>query len=411
MKSALLITLMSMACLAVCAVSEPIINIHTDFDTYQAGDTIEVGLSADNQESAMSVDVYVGVLLPNGDIYSVQYDGWSHAIEPWIPDIFVPAWFTLDPTVLWTLDIPSSLPPIGEPGDYNFAAVLTYPGTFYWACGLGLAPFSVISSGPTVEVDMIAIPAGSFEMGSPTSEEERDPDEGPIRTVKISAFEMSDTEITEGQWEAVMGWNDCYNKFGDDYPVENVTWFDCVSFCNKLSRANGYSSCYTISNEAFDGDHMISAEVACDFGANGYRLPTEAEWEYACRAGTGTRYFTGDAESDLSIAGWYHGNSAPSMGEPRQKRLVGQKLANDFGLHDTHGNVWEWCWDRYASDYYSTQPDPDTDPLGPSTGTHRLLRGGCWNTLAIYCRAAFRNWDEPNTLYSSLGLRVVRVPN
>ncbi len=384
--------------LLVCttATAEPTITIYTDADTYQSGDTIEVSLSAQSDDQAMSVAVYVGIILPDGDIWSTQYDGWSHSIEPWIPDIFVPAWFEMEPTTFWTFDLPCGAPPIEEAGDYSFAAVLTYSGTSDWMSELSLAPFSY-EAGPSADIPMVCIPAGSFLMGSPVGEAGRFSDEGPQRTVNISAFEMSETEVTEKQWEDVVGCNDCSSKCGDSYPVENVTWFDCVSFCNELSEIHGYTKCYAITNIGYSGNHIISADVTCNFEANGFRLPTEAEWEYACRGGTTTRFYTGDSDSDLARAGWY---------DCSQKHEVAQKQGNGLGLYDTHGNVWEWCWDWYDEGYYGTQPDPDSDPAGPGSGATRVLRGGGWGSSALYCRSACRSWDEPSYLITYYGLRV-----
>jgi len=230
-------------------------------------------------------------------------------------------------------------------------------------------------SGDTIaSIPMISIPAGSFLMGSPSDEPWRDLDEWPQRTVNISAFMMSRTEITEKQWNEVMGCKDPY--FTGDQRVEKVTWFDCVSFCNKLSRDEGYTPCYTIRNIGYDGNHITSADVSCNFNANGYRLPTEAEWEYACRAGT--------------------------------KAPVGEKEPNAWGIYGMHGNVWEWCWDWYSSDYYGTRPDPDTNPTGPTTGGGRVIRGGGWGQGQQGCRSARRSGMAP-ALGLGTGFRVVRA--
>ena len=381
----------------------PTVTIEADAGAFEAGDTIEVSLSAANDDEALSVDVYIGLILPDGDIWSAQYNGWSHSIEPWIPNIYVPASFAMATAVFWTFDLPIGAPPIGAAGDYAFAALLTYPDTFTYVSMASLAPFSYnTGGGPSTHITMVSIPAGSFTMGSPSDESEHDSGEGPQRTVNISAFEMSETEVTEKQFEDVMGWNDCYYERGDNYPVERVTWFDCVSFCNKLSEADGYTKCYTMTNMGHDGDHITSAEVSCDFDANGYRLPTEAEWEYACRAGTTTRFYTGDSDSDLGPAGWYYGNSG------LQKRDVGEKQVNGFGLYDMHGNVWEWCWDWYSSGYYGSRPDPDSDPTGASSGSERVLRGGGWFSLAQNCRSANRYGGLPAYRISEYGFRVAR---
>ena len=250
---------------------------------------------------------------------------------------------------------------------------------------------------------MVSIEAGSFLMGSPDDESGRDSDEGPQRTVSISAFQMSETEITQRQWEDVMGWNES-GFAGENLPVEGVTWYDCLSFCNKLSEAEGLTPCYTMWNEYCSEDHIISAEVTCDFGAGGYRLPTEAEWEYACRALTTTRYYVGDLDSDLDPAAWYSSNSSSTT------HVVGAKEANAWGLYDMHGNVWEWCWDTYVSDYYSTRPDPDADPHGPDDDSlQRAVRGGSWKSSARLCRSADRYSVGANQLRANdLGFRVVR---
>jgi len=248
---------------------------------------------------------------------------------------------------------------------------------------------------------MVSIPAGSFVMGSSTAESGSTADERPQRTVHISAFQMSQTEVTQKQFEDVMGWN--HSDFsGENHPVEVVTWFDCVSFCNKLSQADGYAQCYTMTNVGYDGDHITSADVSCNFQANGYRLPTEAEWEYACRAGTTTRFYTGDSDSDLGRAGWYHDNSGLTT------HPVGEKAPNAWGLYDMHGNVWEWCWDWYASGYYGTRPDPDSDPMGPSEGTMKVLRGGCSRLTPRNCRSASRGRDYPSYRADYHGFRVCR---
>lgn len=201
--------------------------------------------------------------------------------------------------------------------------------------------------------------------------------------VRISkAFLIGTTEVTQGQWYSVMRTSVSQQRNladrswslpgeGDDYPMYYVNWDEAVEFCRKLSLKEGRE----------------------------YRLPTEAEWEYACRAGTTTAYHTGDTEQALSEAGWYLGNS-DSRTQP-----VGRKRANAWGLYDMHGNVWEWC-----SDWHGSYPNGEvTDPTGPATGSHRVIRGGSWYYTPMLCRSARRGRDSSDYRNSSGGFRVVCV--
>jgi len=214
------------------------------------------------------------------------------------------------------------------------------------------------------------IPAGSFMMGSPSSERERDSDERQHKVKLTKGFYMQTTEVTQGQWKAVMGNNP--SKFnGDDRPVEKVSWNDVQAFMRKLNNKEGTEK---------------------------YRLLTEAEWEYACRAGSTTRFCFGDSDGQLGKYAWYSGNSS-SKTHP-----VGQKKPNAWGLYDMHGNVWEWCQDWYG-DYPSGHV---TDPKGPSSGSYRVGRGGGWGGDAGYCRSARRGRYTPGGGGSNLGFRLAR---
>jgi len=413
MRGTLYLILALVAAFAVMARAEPTISIYADRAMCQPGDSIEVSLSAENDNEAMSVDVYVGLILPDGDIWSAQYAGWSRSIDAWLQDIFVPAWFEMAPTPFWRFYLPSEGPPIESRGYYCLAAVLTYPGSSGWVSNASLAPFAYGLGKPSPDIPMISIPAGSFVMGS-LEEDDLRYSASPQRTVNISAFEMSETEVTQRQWNEIMDWDASWFK-GDDRPVELVSWFDCVSFCNALSQAHGYKKCYKMTNIEYWRCHIISADVTCDWEADGYRLPTEAEWEYACRAGTTTRYYWGDTsdESTMKQHCWYMMNAyMPDWTDPHASECgtqpVGEKIPNAFGLYDMSGNVWEWCWDWYDPGYYATRPDPDSDPTGPIRGGIRVVRGGSWASEAQGCRCAVRGASGPGEWDFLVGFRVAR---
>ncbi len=229
-----------------------------------------------------------------------------------------------------------------------------------------------------VEMKLVLIPAGKFLMGSPLNEEGRDADEGPQKTVTITRpFYMGVHEVTQAQYSAIMGANPSQFKEWT-HPVEQVSWNDAADFCKKLSETTGQA----------------------------VRLPTEAEWEYACRAGTRTPFHTGDTISTDQAN--YDGNETYGGGRKgvyRQKTVpVGSFAPNAWGLYDMHGNVWEWCSDWYAGEYTNAV---ETDPQGPKTGESRVLRGGSWLYNPRYCRSATRNWDAPGTRNFIIGFRVV----
>ena len=220
-------------------------------------------------------------------------------------------------------------------------------------------------------MDLVTIPAGSFVMGSPESDPDHYEDEQPQRTVNISAFAIGKTEVTQAQWRAVLGTDLSYFT-GDNRPVEQVMWYDCQAFCTALSQLSGLA----------------------------IRLPTEAEWEYACRAGSTTRYAFGDESADLGAYAWYMDNSSD------QTHDVAGKLPNAWGLYDVHGNIWEWCSDWYSETYYGERPDPDTDPRGPASGDYRVVRGGSWSGSAKSCRSAPRLGRWSGVRYHRVGFRI-----
>jgi formylglycine-generating enzyme required for sulfatase activity len=244
---------------------------------------------------------------------------------------------------------------------------------------LGVSLEKTVDLGSGVKMEFTLIPAGEFMIGSPRSEKDRDRDEGPRHRIKISkGFYMSLSEVTQAQWKVVMSTNPSHFK-GDSLPVEQVSWNDAVEFCKKLSQQEGKT----------------------------YRLPTEAEWEYACRAGTTTPFNTGETINTNQSN--YHGNYIYGIGRKginRQKTsVVGTFTPNAFGLYDMHGNVWEWCSDWYGQDYYSKSPE--VDPEGPGSGSLRVLRGGSWDLAPRYCRSAERAWFKPVFQSYSHGFRVV----
>ena len=240
-----------------------------------------------------------------------------------------------------------------------------------------------------INIEMMQIPAGEFEMGSPPEELERIEREGPVHSVKVDSFFMGKYPITQAQWRMVASFPkidleldpDPANFKGDDRPVETVNWHEAVEFCQRLSKITGRN----------------------------YRLPSEAEWEYACRAGTKTPFHFGETiTTDLAN---YDGNYVYGEGPKGEYRNettpVGQfKVANNFGLCDLHGNVWEWCAEPWHSNYESAPVDGSVWEEGGDDST-RVLRGGSWANDPWDCRSAYRLYDPPDDRSSHIGFRVV----
>jgi len=232
------------------------------------------------------------------------------------------------------------------------------------------------------------IPAGEFQMGSAEYDEE------PRHLVTISRpFYLGVYPVTQREYMQITKNNPSHFSGNDRLPVECVFWFDAVAFCNELSRKEGLKPFFTINGQ--------SVEVP-DWNGPGYRLTTEAEWEYACRAGTTTRFSFGDDENLLGEHAWYNQNSG-SKTHP-----VGKKKPNPFGLFDMYGNVWEWCWDWFDAGYYNIT-SAHIDPKGPKTGEARVVRGGSWLNYAIFLRSANRNGDAPAECYFDIGFRLART--
>ena len=247
---------------------------------------------------------------------------------------------------------------------------------------------------PEAPDGFVLIEPGMFTMGSPTDEPGRWDHETEHAVTLTRAFYLSETEVTQAQWLAVMGTNPSNRSDCDACPVEEVSWNDAVDYCNALSALEGLEPAYEV----------IGADVSWNQTANGYRLPTESEWEYACRAGSTTAFYNGpitDTNCDdpnLDQIGWYCGNAGQRTHE------VGQKIANAWGLYDMSGNVSEWCWDWY--DEYPV--GPVTDPVGPADGARRVHRGGSYVYPAPYFRSAYRHYAYPDFFNYNYGFRSAR---
>jgi formylglycine-generating enzyme required for sulfatase activity len=217
--------------------------------------------------------------------------------------------------------------------------------------------------------ELVLVPAGTFTMGDSTGR----PDETP-HAVSVRSFYLDRYPVTQELYEKVMGVNPSKRKDAQS-PVERTQWTDAARFCNKCSELEGLVPCYDLST------------WECNFDADGYRLPTEAEWEYACRAGSTGRYCFGDAERELPQYAWLKPHSQGKT------HPVGQKQPNRWGLYDMHGNVWQWCNDWYGETFYAESAAED--PRGPATGKMRVLRGGAWDCTAEKCRSAYRHKEFP----------------
>jgi len=232
----------------------------------------------------------------------------------------------------------------------------------------------------SIGMRFVLIPAGEFMMGSPDSDLEAGANERPQHRVRITKpFYLGVHEVTQEQYAAVMGVCPWKGKLrgneGPDYPATMVSWEDAVAFCENLSASEGCT----------------------------YRLPTEAEWEYACRAGSTTRFCFGDDPLASGNYAWYDEWPAGQFAH-----RVGRKKPNGWGLYEMHGNMWEWCADWYDRDYYANSPT--VDPTGPSTGGNRVLRGGTWRGYARPARSANRSRGGPDSRVGSIGFRCAQVP-
>ena len=256
---------------------------------------------------------------------------------------------------------------------------------------------TIEQSSPYLEIDLplvplthrlCKVPKGSFIMGSPATEVGRGSNEAQHMVTLTTDFWMADSEVTQQQWQSLMGSNPSYFK-GEAQPVEQVSWFEAVAYCNALSQREKLTTCYQI-----DG---ISVGWANGVKCTGYRLPTEAEWEYAAKSPATMVYAGADIVDEVA---WYFANSGSTT------HAVKRKAANGRGLYDLSGNVWEWVWDFYQANYEAL---PSTDPMGPSIGMNRVIRGGSRGNAPVSARVAARDSDAPPSYrHSEVGFRVVR---
>ena len=270
--------------------------------------------------------------------------------------------------------------------------------TYYWRLSARLslgdsasATGSFITS-PPAPAGMKLIAAGTFPMGSTTKSTEQ-----PVHSVTMSAFWMDSTEVTQADYVALMGVNPSNFSGVTRGPVENITWYDAVLYCNKRSKRDGKDTVYrytSISGTAGNGCSGLSGLII-DTSKSGYRLPTDAQREYACRAGTTTDYYWGSKTIDNYA--WYSSNSGNTT------HTVATKLPNAWGLYDMSGNVYEWCNDWYGT--YSS--GAQTDPQGATSGSYRVLRGGSWNFYTPLLRSANRSGSDPDYRRNDNGFRAV----
>lgn len=255
--------------------------------------------------------------------------------------------------------------------------------------------------------EMVFVQGGTFEMGCTPEQDGCFGDESPVHEVILTDFYIGKYEVTQAQWAAIVPEYSPNHSFGqgDTHPAYLISWYDAVTFCNRLSQQEGYTPVYYADpgfTQVYDALDDGSGTVYWDLTANGYRLPTEAEWEYAARGGAQSGGYQYSGSDDINEVAWYAGNDN-SQSEP-----AGTKAPNELGVYDMSGNLYEWCWDWYDSSYYGNSPS--CAPLGPTGGSSRVLRGGSWSDTASSCRVANRYFFTPGNRSHLGGFRLSRTP-
>ncbi len=283
--------------------------------------------------------------------------------------------------------------------------------TYYWRVNavdvVGMSDWSgawsfTVGNIKVILPTMVNIPAGTFQMGGTGLYA------SPVHSVTLGAFTMSQTLVTQEQYLAVMATNPSYFDSGSTWPVEQVNWYDAVLFCNRLSVFAGLDTVYTYSGIYQGSGYDTLTNVAINYSGNGYRLPTEAEYEYACRAGTTTDFYWGRNYPPLTSADTLamDSNAVWNYNSPNGTHLVASKKPNAWGMYDMAGNLWEWCNDWFGS----YQSGAQTNPSGPGSGSYRVLRGGSWDDNAVALAASYRNIYYPGSGRYYYGFRVVCGP-
>lgn len=247
--------------------------------------------------------------------------------------------------------------------------------------------FFSVSSVAMAQIEMTLVKGGTFKMGN--SYEDVFEDELPVHSVTLNDFYIGTYEVIQSEWNSVMGSNPSNFK-GENFPVDNISWYDAIEFCNKLSEKEKLTPCYKIGR---------NRKVTFNQTANGYRLPTEAEWEYAARGGQYSRGYVYAGGNSIDAVAWYKNNSIGTS------HATGMKVANELGLYDMSGNLWEWCWDWYSNSYPNIS---ETNPTGVPFGTERCRRGGGWHIISKSCRLTNRLGTPPSMSFNYVGMRLVR---